>query len=54
MKAFNQMTEKQMANAKGGEIVLMVLAILSFIVTPLAIGGGVGYGVYEGTKNNTK
>ena len=54
MKKFNLMTEKQMSKTRGGSVILMILGILSFMVTPVAIGGGVGYGVYEGTKNSNK
>ena len=52
MKKFNQMTEKSMSKVKGGELVVLILNLLALVVTPLALGGAVGYGAYEGTKNN--
>lgn len=52
MKKFNQLTEKQMDGVRGGSIGALLLNILALIIAPLAVGGSVGYGAYEGTKNN--
>ncbi len=52
MKKFNLMTEKQMSKTKGGELVLLFMCILAFVVAPAGIAGCVGWGTYEGVKNN--
>ncbi len=44
MKHFNQMAEKQMANAKGGELILFIYTIMAIAMATSAgaIGGTIG------------
>lgn len=49
MKKFNQMTERQMDKVHGGFASLLIAGV-TLVLGPLALGASIGYGTYTATQ----